>query len=405
MRKNEYWTGFAAGALAVAAGCILAVSAYSFARSQRGYVLSDPAKAARLESLEDLIDDYYLNETDDEQLAQGLYKGLIAGLGDRYSYYYTPEEYSEEKRDSEGSYEGIGVLMQAQEDGTILLVECYEGGPGRMAGLQRGDILTRIDDKDVRDLTLIEMAEYIGSRSEGTVSLSVLRNQDGREETLEIKVPVTQVELPSVTSEMVTDKIGYIQIQEFQSVSYHQFCESLEDLKGKGMQGLIIDLRENPGGYVDVVCDILRTILPEGLIFYTEDKNGNREEEYCDGETPIEIPLVVLVNNGSASASEIFAGAVKDYGIGTIIGTTTYGKGVVQSIRAYPDGSAVKLTVSHYYTPLGNDIHEVGITPDIVVEQEEAEEEEEMEDIQLERAIAFLEGMNENKADKNLKTD
>ena len=267
-----------------------------------------------------------------------------------------------------------------------------------MAGLKKGDIITRVDDKDVRELTLIEMAEYIGSRSAGTVSLSVLRKQEDGEETLEINVPVTQVELPSDTSEMVTDKIGYIQIQEFQSVSYHQFCESLEDLKGKGMQSLIIDLRENPGGYVDVVCDILRTILPEGLIFYTEDKNGNREEEYCDGETPIEIPLVVLVNNGSASASEIFAGAVKDYGIGTIIGTTTYGKGVVQSIRAYPDGSAVKLTVSHYYTPLGNDIHEVGITPDIVVEQEETEEED-TEDIQLERAIAFLEGVNENKSE------
>ena len=400
MRKNEYWTGFAAGALAVAAGCILAVSAYTFTRSHRGYVLSDPAKAARLESLEDLIDEYYLNDTDDEQMAQGLYKGLVAGLGDRYSYYYTPEEYAEEKRDSEGSYEGIGVLMQAQEDGTILLVECYEGGPGRMAGLKKGDIITQIDDKDVRELTLIEMAEYIGSRSAGTVSLSVLRKQEDREETLEINVPVTQVELPSVTSEMVTDKIGYIQIQEFQSVSYHQFCESLEDLKGKGMQSLIIDLRENPGGYVDVVCDILRTILPEGIIFYTEDKNGNREEEYCDGKTPIDIPLVVLVNNGSASASEIFAGAVKDYGIGTIIGTTTYGKGVVQSIRAYPDGSAVKLTVSHYYTPLGNDIHEVGITPDIVVEQEETEEED-TEDIQLERAIAFLEGLNENKSDQD----
>ena len=201
-------------------------------------------------------------------------------------------------------------------------------------------------------------------------------------------MPVANVELPSVYTDILEEKTGYLQITEFKSVTYHQFCDALDKLIEDGIERLVIDVRDNPGGYVDVVCNILRRILPEGLIVYTEDKHGERIEEYGDGETPLSIPLAVLVNTGSASASEIFAGAVKDYSIGTIVGTTTYGKGVVQSIRAYPDGSAVKLTTSHYFTPKGTDIHEIGIEPDIFIENNE--DSDEYSDAQLQKALEVL---------------
>ena len=192
-------------------------------------------------------------------------------------------------------------------------------------------------------------------------------HREDTENAMDIKVSVTDVELPSVFSEMLEDNIGYIRITQFTGVTVEQYQEAFDDLKKKGMEKLIVDLRDNPGGLLDSVCDILRKILPEGLIVYTEDKEGNREEEKCDGKNELQMPLAVLVNESSASASEIFAGAVQDYGIGTIVGTTTYGKGVVQSIRQLSDGSAIKLTIANYYTPKGNNINKIGIKPDIEV--------------------------------------
>ena len=222
----------------------------------------------------------------------------------------------------------------------------------------------------------------------------VLTVQRKGEDTQEITVKVSNVELPSVFGEMLDENTGYIQITEFKGVTVEQYEEVFADLKEQGMERLVVDLRDNPGGLLNVVCDILRDILPEGLIVYTEDKNGNRSEETCDGKNPLDMPLAVLVNGNSASASEIFAGAVKDYGLGTIVGTTTYGKGVVQSIRQLSDGSAVKLTIANYYTPKGNSINKTGIRPDVEVElspellnQEEITHEE---DNQLQAALNSL---------------
>lgn len=198
-----------------------------------------------------------------------------------------------------------------------------------------------------------------------TVKFTVQR--EGEAEPLELNIEVAEVELPAVSHEMLDDKTGYIRISEFTGVAPQQYKAAAADLKKDGMKALVVDLRNNPGGLMSSVCEILREILPEGLIVYTEDKNGNREEETCDGSHPLELPLAVLVNENSASASEIFAGAVKDYGIGTIVGTTTFGKGIVQSIRKLSDGSALKLTIADYYTPNGNSIHKVGIKPDVEV--------------------------------------
>ena len=212
---------------------------------------------------------------------------------------------------------------------------------------------------------------------------------------MEVTVEITDVELPSVFSEMLENQTGYIRISQFTDVTPDQYEKAFSDLKDQGMEQLVVDLRENPGGLLTSVCAILNSILPEGLIVYTEDKYGNRSEERSEGKTPLDMPFAVLVNENSASASEIFAGAVQDYGIGTIVGTVTYGKGVVQELRPLSDGSAVKLTVSDYYTPKGNSINEVGIKPDVEVKLDSEllnqEKITHQEDNQLQEALKVLE--------------
>ena len=326
-------------------------------------VLSDVAVTNKIAYLEKLIDQNYLDEVDEDSLKEGIYTGLLYGLGDPYSRYYTEEEYEEESRDTEGSYAGIGISINRNTEGGILVVECYEGGPADVAGLQKNDVITAVNGTDVTDLTPADVSQMIREKEDGTSVLTVYHQEENEPE--DISVTVSNVELPTVSYEMLEDSIGYLRVTEFTMVTPQQFENAYKDLQEKGMEKLIVDLRDNPGGVLSSVCDVLRQILPEGLIVYTEDKYGEKQEMKCDGDTPIDIPLAVLVNENSASASEIFAGAVKDYGIGTIVGTTTYGKGIVQSLQKLSDGSAVKLTTARYYTPKGNDIHKVGITPDV----------------------------------------
>ncbi|MCD8155256.1 MAG: S41 family peptidase [Clostridiales bacterium] len=392
MKKNrDFKRGVAVGiaaALLVAAGACAGVWLFLFSG---GSVLT-PGAMLKLLSLEQMIDDYYLGEKNEEDLTESLYAGLIDGLGDIYSRYYTAEEYEEESASTEGTYVGIGVTLSENTDGGVVIVECYEGGPGDLAGLEAGDVISAMDGTDILDMELSDVVSLIKSTEADSVVLTVHR--DGVEEPMEIEVSITDVELTSVYYEMLDEETGYLQITEFTGVTCEQYESAFEDLESQGMTRLVVDLRDNPGGLLDSVCNVLRRILPEGVIVYTEDKNGNRVDYTCDGENTLDIPLAVLVNGGSASASEIFAGAVQDYGIGTIVGTTTYGKGVVQSIRRLSDGSAVKLTVANYYTPNGNNINQVGIRPDVEVEldtdllgQEEISHEE---DNQLQTALEVL---------------
>lgn len=348
-------------------------------RNQTTNVLSDTMHVKKLELLEELIDDYYLENKDEEALAEGLYTGLIYGLGDVYSRYYTAEEYQTVSEDSEGEYEGIGILMQKQEDGSVCIEQCYENSPCALAGIQEGDILIAVNGRAVKDMELAEIVEEVKKTKDNSLILKIQREGEREQE---ISVSVGEVEMPTVQSEMLEDGIGYLAISEFKGVTLTQYEKNMEKLEEEGMERLIIDLRDNPGGYLTSVCDVLSQILPEGLIVYIEDKYGNREETFCDGENPLQIPLAVLINENSASASEVFAGAVKDYGVGVLVGKTTYGKGVVQTIRELTDGSAVKLTIAKYYTPSGKNIHQVGVEPDIEVDQKSGEE-----DYQLQRAI------------------
>ena len=362
MKHKEYAKGILTGVLitALAAGGLQAAH-----QKMSSSVLTDSATVEKVEYLEKLIDQEYLGDIDKSDLAEGIYAGLLYGLGDVYSRYYTAEEYAQETASTDGSYVGIGVSIQKNKNGGVQIAECYEGGSGKKAGLISGDVITAIDDTDVTDMELSEVVRLIRQNEGRNIVLTVQRENE--ESPLSITVEVTNVELPAVFSEMLDEETGYIQITQFTGVAPQQYKEAFADLKEQGMEKLIVDLRDNPGGLLTSVCDILREILPKGRIVYTEDKYGNREEETCDGEKELDMPLAVLVNESSASASEIFAGAVQDYGIGKIVGTTTYGKGVVQELRPLNDGSAVKLTISDYYTPNGNSINKVGIKPDIEV--------------------------------------
>ena len=390
MKHKEYAAGVLTGVLVVT----LAAGGVKFVQ-QRQYngVLSDSSHVQKIEYLEKLIDQEYLGDIDKDEVAEGVYAGLVYGLGDVYSRYYTADEYAQETASTDGAYAGIGVSIQKNKNGGVQIAECYEGGPGAEAGLQTGDVITAIDDTDVTDIELSDVVSMIRENKDKTIVLTVLRENE--ETSREISVDVTDVELPSVFGEMLDEKTGYIQITQFTGVTPQQYKDMFAELKDKGMERLVIDLRDNPGGLLTSVCDILREILPEGLIVYTEDKYGNREEETCDGKNQLDMPLAVLVNENSASASEIFAGAVRDHGVGTIVGTTTYGKGVVQELRQLSDGSAVKLTVSNYYTPNGNSINKVGIKPDVEVklasELLNKDEITHEEDNQLQEALNVIE--------------
>lgn len=389
MKNKEYIRGIITGAalsLAVTAGGYVGV------RLQDNGVLSDRTHVQKLKYLEQMIDEKYLGEVNQEELAEGLYAGLVYGLKDSYSRYYTAQEYQQENSSTTGSYVGIGIAMQKNEEGGVRIVECYEGGPGAKAGLEEGDIISAIDGTDIMETEVSDVADMIRDSTKDQALLTVHRQ--GVDQPLELSVEISDVELPSVFSEMLESKIGYIRITQFMEVTPAQFDKAFQELKSRGMEKLLIDLRGNPGGLLTSVCSILNDILPEGLIVYTEDKYGNRQEERSEGKSPLDIPLAVLVNENSASASEIFAGAVKDYEIGTIVGTTTFGKGVVQELHPLNDGSAVKLTVSNYYTPKGHSIHEVGIEPDVEVKPDLAllnkEEITHEEDNQLQEALKIL---------------
>lgn len=392
MKHGTYVKGVATGViLTVLAGG--GIKAVQYCRSDE--ILSDLAFTQKIKYLENMIDEEYLGEISTDKLEEGVYAGLIYGLGDVYSRYYTKDEYEQESVTTEGSYVGIGVAMQKYTAGGVQIVECYKGSTAEEAGVKVDDVITAINGEDITDTELPDVVSMIKDNEDKDAVLTIQRKG---EDTQEITVKVSNVELPSVFGEMLDENTGYIQITEFKGVTVEQYEEVFAELKEQGMERLVVDLRDNPGGLLNVVCDILRDILPEGLIVYTEDKNGNRSEETCDGKNPLDMPLAVLVNGNSASASEIFAGAVKDYGIGTIVGTTTYGKGVVQSIRQLSDGSAVKLTIANYYTPKGNSINKTGIRPDVEVElspellnQEEITHEE---DNQLQAALNSLNAKN-----------
>ena len=341
--------------------------------------------------IEALINAYYLDEIDGQQVEDTMYTGMVVGLDDPYSVYYSKEELESMEESTAGEYSGIGAtLSQDPETKEISVVSCFTGTPAEEAGLLPGDVITGWNGSSVSDMELSELVSKIKTDPDEHLTLSIER--DGEE--LEVELTRRAVKIPTVEYEMLEDQIGYIRLLEFDEVTAQQFEDAMSDLESQGMEKLIIDVRNNPGGVLQTVCDMLDQLLPEGMIVYTEDKNGKRTEYTSDEEHQFTKPLAVLVNGNSASASEIFAGAVQDYGIGTIVGTTTFGKGIVQKIFYLSDGTGLKLTVAKYYTPKGHDIHKKGIRPDVEVELDEVLQNQSSisheEDNQLQKAISVL---------------
>ncbi len=414
MNKKDYWVGLLSGLLisvfivcCVLCGRMLFTAAGGY---EQGIAQTSGRTGGRTDGIgrsdfdsEDFDDDviekvnllkaaiehYYVEELDEDTLADGLYSGLMDSLGDPYAEYYNPEQWIAMQNSTEGIYYGIGAYMKKDTvTGYPIITGIIRGTPAEEAGIMIDDYVYEVDGTDVYDMNLTDVTGMIKGPEGTTVDLIIIRPSTGEE--LSMTLERRKVETPTVEYKMLEGNIGYIAIAEFDAVTVDQFAEALATVKGNGMEGLILDLRGNPGGNLSAVVEIARMLLPKGLIVYTEDKYGERKEYDCDGSRCIDVPMVVLINGGSASASEILAGAIKDYRIGTLLGTTTYGKGIVQRLIALDDGSAIKLTVSHYYTPLGNDIHKVGITPDVVLEFDADAYKEDATDNQLNRAIELL---------------
>ncbi len=327
------------------------------------------------DTIENYINNYYYFEEDAEKQEEAYFDGIMEGLDDPYSVYYTPEEYKQLLEDDGGKYEGIGAVVSKDlETNRVYVVRPIVGGPAEKAGLLPNDIFVEIDGVEITgDMDLDSVVKKLRG-ADGTVThIKIYR--EGESDYLYFDVTRAVVENVTVSSEMLDGSIGYIKVEQFIENTGTQFMEQVDKLQADGAKSLIIDLRDNPGGLVDVVismCDYLvRDDMGEdkGLLLTTRDKKGNAIETWrCKDNHSVDLPMVVLVNGNSASSSEIFTGCMKDYKLATIVGTNTYGKGIVQSVIGLDDGSGIKLTIAKYFTPANNDIHKVGIAPDVEVE-------------------------------------
>lgn len=371
------------------------ISTHSTKTSVYGKSVLSTDTFQKIKALEDVIREYYYgDEITSGEFQAGIYKGMVAALGDPYSEYYTKEELEETLNSNRGISYGIGAYISLDQKMDMAMISgVMEDTPAEEAGLREGDIIYKVDGEETLGLSLTNVVSLVKGPENTTVHLTIYRENEP--DFLEIDiVRGKRIETETVESGMLedTDNIGYLRIREFDGVTVDQFNEAMAELRANDMKGLILDLRSNPGGDLAAVVDVARRLLPEGLIVYTEDKAGKRSEYTCDGEHEIDIPMAVLVNEYSASASEILSGAIKDYNKGTLIGTTTYGKGIVQRIIRLDDGTALKLTVSAYFTPSGKNIHGIGIEPDIELEYDYEAYEKDGTDNQVEKAIEILEG-------------
>lgn len=320
------------------------------------------------EEIYNTIDEYYLNGIDNDKMKDGIYKGMVDSLVDPYTVYYNTEEYKQFTSSSSGTYSGIGVAVsQNVTTGAITIVKTFKKGSGEKEGMKPGDVIYKVEGKKIEGLELSKVVSMIKGEEGTFVKVTVLR--DGKE--IEFNLERKKLEVDTVNYRMEErsgKKIGYISVSEFDEVTATQFKNAISELNKEGMEGLVIDLRDNPGGLLDVTCEMLDRMIKKGLLVYTVDKNGKRVDEDATDSDSFDKPVAILVNGNSASASEVFSGAMKDYKAATLVGTRTFGKGIVQSIVPFGDGTAMKVTVSKYYTPNGVNIHGTGIEPDVVVE-------------------------------------
>jgi len=390
-------------AIAVVLSVILSsVAFYLFYSWRERYVISFDADSVKFENVikfnqvrKILKEDFYL-EVDENKLLEGAISGLAAALEDPYTVYYNKEQMTRFLEKSEGSYVGIGVTVSTDEDGLLTIVEPFKNSPAEQAGIKKGDKIVRVDDTDVTDIRDENMIISMIKGEENTkVKLTVYRPDEDK--YLNFEVTRKRIKMSNIKSEIISGDIGYIKLNMFDNEIAMYFRSDLDALLKKGIRGLIIDLRDNPGGSYEQVVQIADRMIGEGVIVYTEDRAGKKDVKMSD-KAGFDLPLVILINGNSASASEILAGAVKDNKAGVLVGTKTFGKGLVQELKLLRDGSGIKVTVSRYFTPSGVCIHGVGIKPDIEVElpaeyrNVPASQIPRSEDTQLQTAINVIKG-------------
>ena len=340
--------------------------------------------------LQSIIDKYFLFDEDMTKVEDGIYAGMMNGLDDPYTVYYTKEEYKALNEDTEGKYSGIGATVsQNPKSKIITIVNVFDNSPAKEGGLLAGDIIYKIDGEEVTgtDLDVLVKTKIRGVEG-SSFTMTVIRGDDRKQ--IDLNLTRRSIEIQTVTSKMLNDGIGYVAVSQFDALTSEQFKSNIDSLKSQGMKKLIVDLRGNPGGLLDQVVDMLDYILPEGLVLYTEDKNGNKEEYYAKNPDELKIPMAVLVNENSASASEVFTATFKDFKWGKVVGKTTFGKGIVQNVLPLGDGTAVKITTQHYYPPSGYDLHKVGIKPDVDVDLNDGAVIGSDSDNQLGKAVEIL---------------
>jgi len=391
--KKEFWKGFGAAlALVLAVSVVWKPVCRIIPWGSLPFEI-DMSREMKMELIQSYLDKYYVEDYSEEDVEEMLYAGMMAGVGDRYTYYMPEETLDQYMENSHGQFDGVGIEVYTTQAGEVTISRVMEGQPAEEAGLKEGDVIIGVDGEDVRGKMLSDVAAKIRGREGVEVSIQVLRRSTG--ETLEFTMKRAVVVMESVDSRMINGDIGYISISGFKENTYEQFKGYLDELLAAGMKGLVLDLRDNPGGLVRSVYQIGEELLPEGTMVYTLDKKENRNDLKCD-ETYLDIPLVVLVNENSASASEILAGAVKDTERGQLVGMQTFGKGLVQRLFTLPDGSGLNVTIQKYYTPSGTTIHGVGITPDAEVQLPEkylmtaVAAIPEREDTQLQKGLELL---------------
>ncbi len=354
--------------------------------------LNEKEVVEKLSMLEQCINNYYLDEVDQDKMRDGIYKGYISGLDDKYAEYYTEESYKQLMEEDSGEYQGIGVTVTKDPSTGYTLIEgVFKNTPAAEAGLEPGDYIVSVNDRDTKDMELTDVVMEIKRKDKETADLKIFR--EGQE--LEFTVKKSKIEIDTVSYEMKDGKIGYIEVTQFIENTADKFKEAVDDLTSQGMTGLVLDLRDNGGGLVDVCVDMCSEFVPKGdLVVYIQDKNGGRTDYNSNSDDNVEVPVLILVNENTASASEIMTGCLRDYGKAQIVGTKTFGKGIVQNIFPFTDGTAVKFTVAKYYLPKGDCIHELGIEPDVTLEMTDEEKkaalDSEKDDKQLQKALEML---------------
>ncbi len=394
--KNKFWHGVLAGVLATIMVFAVAIGAFVGVNILRYNVLNKQVRsqvkseataseaqekldfnkvAKKLKEIQNIIDNNYLfqEKIDTAEEENGIYQGFIKGLNDPYAAYYSADQVAGFFEDINGSYCGIGALVsQDPTTGVSSIVRVFEGSPAEEGGILPGDFIYMVDGTEVVGLDLdILVSEYVKGEEGTDVTITVYR--ESSDEYIDITMTRRTIDVQTVSGKMLDDEVGYISVIQFERVTADQFKSQIEELQSEGMKRLIIDLRNNPGGEINTVISMVDYIIKDGGRIVTVSDDRGNEDKYDAGDGhSLDIPMVVLVNGNSASGSELFSGAMQDYGAATIVGTTTFGKGIVQTFMSLSDGSGIKLTTQHYYTPNGNDIHEKGITPDVEVELDEA---------------------------------